>query len=144
MNRRENIEEIIKSFSVIKRKMVSEHIAPPFKLSITFAQGRILHIVEKSPGIGIKEIAETMKISSSAATQLVESLINLGYLTKKSDQNDHRALQIELSSEKKLEIKKMKAKLLDRTSLVFNGLDDKELEQFAKLSKKIRNKLEAD
>ena len=63
-----------------------------------------------------------------------------GYVTRQEDQNDRRLVQLELSPEGKKHITATKEKRINEMAEIFQSLTDKELEQFARLFKKITSK----
>ncbi len=104
---------------------------------VTHSQLFVLALIEQHQNIGIKEIAKKLHISSSAATQLVDVLVESGYAVRKADSKDRRALQLELSPKGHKHFVELKNKHVKNMSLVFDVLNDEELEVYVKLQKKI-------
>jgi len=141
ISRKQIIEEIISSFRVIKRKIMAENQWSPQRQHITPTQVQILLIVMHHEGISVKEIAKILSISSSAVAQLVNGLVENGYLIRENSPDDHRFVQIKLSCEIKKHAKAMKARFLRKVSTLFDALDDNEIVQYNNLNKKILEKL---
>lgn len=108
---------------------------------ITHSQWAVLGVVMEKKEVSVKEIATTLGITSSAATQLVDGLVGNNYLIREADENDRRALKITISDKYKLKMRKMKQQALERFTDMFKALDDKELALYAKLHSKILTKL---
>ena len=137
-----HIETIVKSLHTIKRSLVacSVHKASSKKeklVSITHAQWAVLGILMETEKMALKEIAKALRITSSAATQLVDGLVAHGYLVREIDPSDRRAFHVSIAKKYKIHMRKMKAKAIDQFTNVFTALTDTELVQFAKLHKKI-------
>lgn len=111
------------------------------KNCITHSQLFVLAIIERHRKIGIKEMSEKLNISSSATTQLVDGLVENGYVVRKADVKDRRALQLELSLKGQKHITDLKNKRIKAMSALFDALSDKELETYLVLHKKILSKI---
>lgn len=140
-NRKKLIEEIMTNFHAMKNKMHVQGAQTGSKDGITHSQLFVLAIIERNQNIGIKEISEKLNISPSATTQLVDGLVENGYVVRKADSEDRRALQLELSPKGTKQIAELKDKRMKMMSALFDVLSDKELEIYLKLHKKILSKI---
>ena len=142
-SRQQYIESIIESVYAIRRKLMvcgSAKVSvrrPQKEHSITHSQWAVLAVVIRLKHAGIKEIAEALNMTSSAATQLVDELVKKEYLLRKGDAKDRRALSLTLSDMCKTQMNELKSKRIERFITIFDGLNDKELAQYASLNKKI-------
>jgi DNA-binding MarR family transcriptional regulator len=142
-NRKESIESILESNQVIRRRLLSIYVQKSSKgkkdleFQITPSQWAVLGFVMRKESVGVKDIAKVLGVTSSAATQLVDELVNKGYLTRESNATDRRALSIKLSGKHKQRLMELKTKATERYAEMFNALDNQELEQYATLNKKI-------
>ena len=70
-------------------------------LHVTFAQMRILSYIRYSPteSVKIKEIAEDLRITPAAASQIVERIVRLGAVERTLAPEDRRSVSVTLSSE---------------------------------------------
>lgn len=102
------------------------------------AQMSVLFIVSRSEAaVGIKEIAERLCMTSSAATQLVDGLADEGLLRRREGGGDRRKTELSLTAKgrKKVEFcMKMRLKLFTK---LLSPLSDAELRTFKKLQQKI-------
>jgi len=140
-NRKKLIEEIIDNFKTLARKIMTKGQEGLGKCPITPTQAQLLFIVLRHQNISVKELAEKLTISSSATVQLIEGLIENGYLIKKNNPKDHRFVQIAPSQKTITQIKKFKSLFLKKVAALFDGLSDNELVQYNKLNKKILRKI---
>jgi|SRR3989344_5554153 len=135
-NRKQLIEEIAADFHIIKNKMHGKIIQGEAR-DITYAQQFALFIISQSKDLGIKEISKMMCTTSSAATQLVNELVKQGFVTRKTNIKDRRALDLAISKKGQKQIIKAKKMQMEMMSKMFSALSDKELQYFIKLHKKI-------
>lgn len=60
------------------------------------AQLRALSILRENPGIRLSELAQTMDVHQSTASNLVKTLIERGLITTARDESDRRVLRLRL------------------------------------------------
>ena len=135
--RKELIEEITNNFHIIKNKIYENIIAPGLKNGITNSQLFVLKMISEHEKSNVKKISEKLHISSSAVTQLVDSLVAKGYAVRQENKSDRRHLELVVSEKGKEIISKMKAKKMELFEKVFSALEDSELASFLALQKKI-------
>lgn len=143
--RRKNIESIVESMHAIKHKLIActkKSGTSDKKPNVTHSQWAVLAIVTKKGRVGVKEIAQTLGITSSAATQLTDELVKNGYITRKESEEDRRALVLELSALCKQHMQEMRKRRMEKLTQMFAHLSDKELTQYAQLNKKIAERTE--
>jgi len=147
INRKKTIEEILEAFHLIKRKSMNMtgNFAKVTDFNIMGSQWLVLHIVRRENGVGVKEIAKEMHVSSSAATQLVDALVARGFLVKETSSLDRRAINLKLSDQMEAKFAAMKTIGLKHAAKLFTALDDNELSSFLLFCNKItENNLGAD
>ncbi len=136
-SREKLIEGIMESFHVMRNKMHSKISQYGQKDCVTNSQLFVLTIIARHPKIGIKEIAKIFHISPSAATQLVDSLVENDYVFRKSDRQDRRVLQLGLSPKGLKHISILKKQFMKTAVNLLSGLSERELKTYLSLHKKI-------
>lgn len=139
-NRKQLIEGILHSFHAIRNQIKARAAHLGHRNHITHSQWFVLKIIEHYKNRSIKDIAETLGISSSAATQLVDGLVRSGYVTRQEDPKDRRSAQLKLSPKGKKHIAATKEKRITEMAGLFDALTDNELEEYLRLQKKILSK----
>lgn len=139
--RKNQIEDLIQMFHVIRRKTLTGTFILSPQNQIPNSQWILLHTVYHNEGIGIKELSNMLGISSSAATQLVDSLVKQGHLVRQVSPDDRRALKIRLSVKTKKVINKSKTEAFAKVDSLFDVLSDEELQTYCDLSKKIIDRI---
>ena len=138
--REQLIEEILHSFHATRNITKAKATSLGYQNHITHSQWFVLTMIEHFKKTNIKYIAEAMEMSSSAATQLVDGLVQNGYVTRLEDPNDRRLVQLTLSPKGKTHIAATKGKRINEMAVIFDDLSDKELKLFVRLFKKITSK----
>ena len=136
-DRNQKIKELMESLHALRSRAV---FGPPPGMHmphITPSQWRVLLLVMKGDEHTVKDIAKTMGVSSSAATQLVDGLVASGYVIKKEDKNDRRKVSLTLSKTIKDHVMKMKKRAMVCFLKTFEVLNDKEFAQYIALNKKL-------
>lgn len=139
-DRKEIIEGLLRNIHVMKHKLMVGYTSKK-SLLITPSQGFVLRFVAENKLSNTKAIAQTLHISSSAATQLIDGLVEKGYLTRTASADDRRVMSLSLSKKAKTLFKKFKEHGLEKMTGLFSALTDKELAQYAALSKKITDSI---
>jgi DNA-binding MarR family transcriptional regulator len=139
--RRKKVEEIVESFYSISHKISAEMYFNFEKGHITPSQWHVLHLAKKHKNISIKDLADLLEITSSAVTQIVDVLVNKGLLIRKSNPDDRRALELELSEKSKKQFESIKRKSFKIMESFFDVLDNDELSKYLELNSKIAGKI---
>jgi len=66
---------------------------------LTFAQMNVLMRLKHSKECGVSDIGAQMGISNAAASQLVDRLVQMGYVSREEDPHDRRAKRLTLTLE---------------------------------------------
>lgn len=140
INRKKIIEGLLHDMHAMRHKLMVGYCDKK-KNTITPSQGFVLHFVAKNNSANIKTLAEALHITSSAATQLVDSLVEKGYIIRKEDLNDRRAITLTLSSKAHKLFETFKEQGVQKMTLLFDALTDEELIQYATLHKKISDNI---
>ena len=140
-NRKKIVEEITEALYSIRRKIASEMHHVSDEMQITHPQWIVLHHVKKSGMINIKDLANLLEITSSAATQIVDGLVKKEFLLRKRNKEDRRILNIELSDKAINKFNSIKSASFNTLSALFDVLDDEELKKYRDLNNKIASRI---
>ncbi len=136
-SRKQKIEDLIENFHSLRRTMIF-HAGAGVKIPrITPSQWGVLMFIEQKGKSTVKDVANAMGITSSAATQLVDGLVLSRYITREASTEDRRTVILALSAKVKAQVEKMKKEGLQKFIKLFEALSDKELDQYILLNKKI-------
>src|ERR1035437_1406312 len=130
INRKQKIEELIENLHSLKRTMVFGASGGMNMPRITPSQWGVLMFIEQRGETTVKDIANTLKITSSAATQLVDGLVVSRYVARKNSESDRRTVILTLTKNTKAQVDKMKKEGLEKFLELFEVLNDKEFNQY--------------
>ena len=136
-NRTQKVKDLMESLGSLRRHMVFPPIHSVQPARVTPAQRGLLLLIEERGQSTVKDAARALGISSSAATQLVDGLVANGYVVRAEDASDRRKVTLTLSKETTKQVAQIKKQVLQNMLKLFAGLDDRELDQFILLNKKI-------
>lgn len=137
MKRKKQIEKLLENIQILKHRLffgISNQIN---KGDITSSQWLVLRQIQKNKGTTLKEIAKTLSMTSSAATQLVEALVQKGYVVKKTNSHDKRELKLILSNKSKKHMLLMRKKRAKEMENIFSVLTDKEFIEYFRMLEKV-------
>ena len=132
VSRKQEIEELLENVHMVGRQLRPLGADP-----LTYSQAIVMRVVERNPGIGIKQMASLLHTSSSAVTQLVDGLARKGYLIREGSEDDRRALRLRLSEPSLKRLARSRKTLVNRLSAIFDVLSDEEFEQYCSLNRKL-------
>jgi DNA-binding MarR family transcriptional regulator len=138
--RKRTMDLLLHDIHAIRHKMMAGHVGK-HHFNITPSQGFVLRIVATNPDASVKTVSRELRITSSAATQLVEGLVKKGYLKRAVNPQDRRAVTLAIAPKAQALFKKFKAHGMAKMQRLFAGLTDRELAQYAALNKKILNSI---
>ena len=136
-DRKKQVEQLMEKLHSLKRLMTPDSQVSGGEDCLAHSQWLVLLMVSRQEGIGIKELAAHLGISSSAATQIVDGLVGKGFLNRQPSLEDRRALHLSLPEEARRRVETAKAQRLERVSAIFNTLDETEFQTFIGLINKI-------
>lgn len=137
VSRTEQLEEIFEGFHALRHKVVFKKLVSAPGTRITHSQWLALAVIARTNKPTIKDIHTALGVTSSAATQLVNGLVSKGYVIRKINAADRRAVALELSPTARKLFKKMKSNAVKHLARSFNALNNKEFALYIKLTRKI-------
>lgn len=142
-SRREKVKQLMESWQSLKRHMAFGMKASSDAPRVTPSQWSVLMCIEDGSVKTVKDVAQALKITSSAATQLIDGLAKSGYVVRSQSTDDRRTVLLSLSKKTNAHIGKMKREVLQKFVTIFDTLTDSEFEQYAALNNKIVQTLTA-
>lgn len=98
--------QVLKKFRIIFGSVRQHFRDVEETCGVTGSQLWILQEVEKTPGIGVSELAERLAIHQSTCSQLVEKLVTHGLIIKERSKEDQRRVGLCLTEEASKILKK--------------------------------------
>ena len=141
IQRKKQIEKLLGNIQSLKRKIFFGVACNLKNGHIPSSQWFVLQHLNKSEGTTLKELARSLSMTSSAATQLVEALVRKGYIIKKIGTNDRRELRLMLSDKSKKHIDELRSNRIQEMEHIFDVLTDDEFELYCHLCNKVAESL---
>jgi DNA-binding MarR family transcriptional regulator len=137
ISKRQKIESIFSNFQNLRRALSAEGQEFHKGSGLTMTQMMVLMFIKKSGATTITEIAAKLGTTKSAATQLVDGLVEHNLIDRAQDNNDRRVVNITLSQNGQEYIHETKKKAMNRIAAVFEVLDDSELDCLESIARKL-------
>jgi DNA-binding MarR family transcriptional regulator len=135
--RRKSIEILLEDIQALKKRVFFGAASNCQTGRITASQWFVVRHLGKSAGTTLKEVAQSLNVTSSAATQLVEALVRKGYIVKKIGSPDRRELELRLSDKSKKHLAELRRKRLAEMTKIFGVLTDQEFSAYCRLFNKV-------
>lgn len=135
-------EELIQS--IVESLARSQRVGQPAiweTYGLSRAQAGLLFMIAYHQNIHVKKIAEFLGVSKSAASQLVDPLVNKKLVIRQADSNDRRISRLIITPEGMRLIKKLERLKFAGLRSALAGLSDAELKLMADLHTKLDLKL---
>lgn len=107
------------------------------KFGLNKAKMEIMYYVAHHQSVSVKLLAEKMSITSSAATQLIDGLVENGWLKRTHDKDDRRSVLVTMSEKGKTKFSKFKKAHLQRIAEKMVALSDEDLDTLITIYKKV-------
>jgi DNA-binding MarR family transcriptional regulator len=80
------------------RRLVRRTIRRDFPLApLSPSQAELLDLVDRRPGIGVRDAAETLRLAPNTISTLVRTLTDAGLLARDRDETDARAVRLRVT-----------------------------------------------
>ncbi len=146
-----NLTMIKKSEKIIKRKSNGKITPMVFRLTqlikeeankgngniSSMMQGRCLYFIDQDGEPTMKKLAEYFCITPPSATSVIEGMIKLGFVIRKSSQKDRRTVQLAITPKGKKELEKSMNLAEKALNKLIVHLSKSEKESFSNILEKI-------
>ena len=135
------IEEFLESARHIGKIMQAGRGRCFTEFNLHPAQIGLLHFVKHRGSTTMKDIAEAMGTTPSAATQLIEGIVKTGYLVRKRDPHDRRIVHLKLSAKGTDKFEKFRKDHFVIMRKLLSPLSDRELATLIAIQKKMYGRI---
>lgn len=111
-------------------------------LGLTRQRSAVLQSLALFPCLGLKELAQTLAVSSSSLSIMVEHLVQEGYLYRESHEEDRRRIILRLSTAGKEQVHKLEEGLKEAMERWLQRMDEEEQKNFQRAVQTILNSLQ--
>jgi len=141
--RTKNLQDLFAT-SALTQRMMHACMQHAFEeVGIAPSQMHLLQLVEHAQSVSLKKLADDMRLTPGAITQLVDGLVETGYLQRTPSSEDRRVTVVALTDAGKEKIGFLKRKKQALLAKVVADLDDDELQVFLRVQQKMLSYLES-
>lgn len=126
---------------VILHKKVFNPLVLSKAINLTPAQFSVLFYLTRKDNSSVTDAAQYLKISKPNMTPILDSLINLGYITRQRDLKDGRVIRVRLTDSGREFYANMKKANLHIVEEIFADYTDNQLKQLLTSSTELVNSL---
>lgn len=144
INRDALINDYLQVMAMVQRHVMPIKARSAAEQGLSRPQAEALHLLSCRDWATIKLMAELLGISSSAATQLTEGLVQMELVTRSESKTDRRAVEIKLTSSGQRKVKALHAGAETQIRQLLAGLSDNDLATLTQLLRKLAHSSGAD
>ncbi|HEY4963719.1 MAG TPA: MarR family transcriptional regulator [Candidatus Saccharimonadales bacterium] len=134
MNRKELLTQLEQAVIKLGRKM---HEKSSGIFDISPAQKHVLMVLGDGGPTTIKQLSEKLSVTSGATTQHIDALEKLGFVSRIVNIDNRREVVVSITPHGWEEFKAMSKKKSETLSILFECLDDDELNSMVSLIEKV-------
>jgi DNA-binding MarR family transcriptional regulator len=142
--REQLIDEYMQVMATVQRQVLPIKASSAASQGLSRPQAEALHLLSCRPSATIKLMAELLGISSSAATQLTEGLVQMDLVNRVASTEDRRVVEVSLTASGKKKVVGLRDAAKDHIVELLQGLDDKDIVDLLVLLKKLAHSSGAD
>lgn len=138
MKREKILADVFDGMGVMRRFFSMKHTPEQQRKGMpTRAQLGVMMLLAQEKQKNVKDVAQTLCMTSSAATQTIDGLVNEKLLARKADPSDRRKIAVSLTPRGKLVLAKAKVAHRDLMAAMFAPLSTEELSQLRNIQNTI-------
>jgi DNA-binding MarR family transcriptional regulator len=140
--RSKSIQDLFATTAVVQRMMHTCLQRSFDEIGVAPSQLQILHLIRQQQPVSLKILASDMRLTPGAITQLIEGVVQAGYVTRTESSEDRRITVVTLTPAGTNVCKQLEQKKQALLLKVVADLNDDELEVFLRVQQKMLNYLE--
>lgn len=137
LDRTKLMEQVLQDISATVRRIAIAARADMDNDAMPKSQVYVMHTLQHTPGMSVKDVAKSMDISASAATQLVDTLVKDGFVERSPSPLDRRVVILNLTKSGHVRHKRYRSFQLARIGPIMDVLSDDEFKSFCHLHHKL-------
>lgn len=138
MNGSENdIDRIIAHSAQISKLMLQQAKVSLEERTATIIQGQILSYLEKNNHAKMSDLASHIRTSFSSATQIVERMVQAGFVDRVQDANDRRLVLLTITENGRTQLKELKRAKRERMKKLFKDVTSNEIAELIRIQEKM-------
>ncbi len=142
--REELVKEYMQVMAMVQRQVLPIKASSAASQGLSRPQAEALHLLSCRESATIKLMAELLGISSSAATQLTEGLVQMELVSREASTEDRRVVDVRLTVAGKKKVEGLRLAAHGHIVELLAGLSDQDITELLVLLKKLAHSCGAD
>lgn len=138
------VDEYMQVMATVQRQVMPIKARSAAELGLSRPQAEALHLLSCRDMATIKLMAELLGITSSAATQLTEGLVQMELVTREASSEDRRVVEVRLTKQGRAKVQALGNAARDYVAGMLDGMSDDEVVALLMLLKKLAHSSGAD
>lgn len=143
MDRPELLKQFATNMTLLKHGMHARMLQLTQSLSLTRSQFELLATIHHTPRATVKNLSKQFSLTPGAISQLVEQVVQQGYIARAPDPEDRRTILLSLTTAGDTLIQKLERERTDILRVTLASLTDDELAAMVTAQKKLVTALQA-
>ena len=143
-HRADLITDYMEVMAVLQRQVMPIRARSAASVGLSRPQAEVLHLLSCRETVSIKQIAELLGITSSAATQLTEGLVAMRCVERREDASDRRKVTVRLLPAGSTKVKALREASRASIEQLLEGLSDTEITELLSVLRKLAHSCGAD
>lgn len=135
------LTELAATMSSVKRLMMRSRDVMLGDLQLTKTQVEIVMLLHDKDDQTVGDLADSLGVTQSAATQTIETLVKRDLIARVADQNDRRMVRIQLAPAGAELAGQLHAHRAERMRTLFEGLSNEELLVMTNVLRRLEHQL---
>lgn len=129
---------------VLMREFAHKQPAEVYKGKVTLPQILILQHLNSQEAVKMTDIANFMKVTTAAATGIVDRLVKSGYVLRVFDQKDRRIIKIKITPKGSTLMKKLASERRKMAISIFSKISEQDRQDYLRILMRIKDVLSGE
>ncbi len=138
----QDLDKIITLTSQIRKLMLQQSKVSFEEKVATMLQMQALTFLAGQPKTKMSEIASHLQTSFSSATQIIERMVQAGFITRVNDDNDRRVVQLSVTSAGVNQLKELKKAKKEQMKKLLAKVDANDMKELIRIQEKMLQSLQ--
>jgi len=135
----EFIKELSQIMPTVVLKFMRKQVKDLCESELTFPQFFVLNLLSSSQKLKMRDLADTLKVTTANTTGIVQRLVEHGYVKREYEPKDRRVIYVTLTSKARDLLKKIETKRNRLLMKVFGKISEVDRQQYLKILNQIKD-----
>jgi DNA-binding MarR family transcriptional regulator len=135
MRNSEDIEQFFNTVIQLHKLMAQSTQESYEEQTATKLQFSALSFIHENDNAMASDLAGSLKLSKSSATQLIDRLVAATFVEKRADKDDKRIIRLSITEKGKEEMLVIKKSILEKMKMLLAGIPDEDIRELIRIHK---------